>query len=78
MGAPRFKLYDPKGEYVGCMKDLLDCAQWLHMKGPMATVRDGHRKADILWTEGITGWAGESLEDFSAYCLFVIKEKEQD
>ena len=77
MGAPRFKLFNPSGEYIGCMKHLIDCAVWAHHAGPGATIRAGHRKADILWTEGSTGWAGESTEDFKAWCEYVLRGGDQ-
>jgi hypothetical protein len=60
--SPRFKVYTPSNNYVGCVKHPEDAAVLVNAYGPGATIRDGHRKRDIVWTEGVDGDAGESYD----------------
>lgn len=61
--SPRWKIYNALGRYVGCMKDLEDCAKVVAGMEDW-TIRDGHKK--IVWTEGSEEvWAGESYDRLS-------------
>jgi hypothetical protein len=51
-GTPRFKIYTPDGEYVAACKYAEESACLVAMMGDGATIRDGHSKKDIVWTEG--------------------------
>lgn len=55
---PKYKIYTSENEYIGCCKYLEDAALFVCSLGAGATVRDGHAKRHIIWTEG--------AEDFSA------------
>lgn len=59
---PRYKVYTAGGEYVAACKYPEDAAAILAMRGDGATIRDGHAKSDIVWTEGVDGQAGESYD----------------
>ena len=63
--APRFKLYDRHGNYLGALKACEDCAAVI-ANYPGGTVRDGHRKKDAFFTQGETGDAGESYDNVHA------------
>ena len=63
---PRLKVYAPDGEYVGACKYTTDAAAFAALYGPGATVRDGHRKKDIIWHEGQEETlAGDSYDEAS-------------
>ena len=63
-GAPRFKVYNASGEYVAATKFAEDAAALLAgCYGDGATIRDGHRKRDVVWAEGEESQpAGESYD----------------
>jgi hypothetical protein len=62
-GTPRWKLYNPQGGYVAACKHLEDAACLVALYGTGATIRDGHSKADVVWTEGAEAFpAGESYD----------------
>ena len=58
-GSPQFKVYSSANEYIGSIKYLEDAAAFVSMRGEGATVRNGHAKKNIIWTEG--------REKFGAY-----------
>jgi hypothetical protein len=61
--APRFKVYTKDGEYVAACKYAGDAAAVISgTLGEGATIRDGHTKKSIVWTEGVDGCAGESYD----------------
>ena len=51
-GAPQFKIFNPAGDYIGCLKHLEDAAALVAILGHGAEVRDGHNKRNRLWMEG--------------------------
>lgn len=59
----RFKIYTREGDYVASVRDpelgamLLSGASF-----EQGTIRDGHRRADIVYTEGADGDPGESYD----------------
>lgn len=59
-GSPRYKVYSPEGEYIGCTKHPSDAAALAALRGPGTTIRDGHQK--VVWTEGADGDAAESYD----------------
>jgi len=62
-GAPQFKVYTPEGEYVAACKLPEDAAAVVAAYGPGATIRNGHRKKDVVYTEGVDGDAGDSYDE---------------
>ena len=62
-GAPRCKVYDAQGQYEAACKHAEVAAGVVALLGDGATIRDGHRVADIMWTEGAEEMsAGESYD----------------
>lgn len=61
--APRFKVYTADGEYVAACKYPEDGAAILAAYGAGATIRDGHAKSDVVFTNGIDGDAGNSYDE---------------
>lgn len=50
--APRYKVYNPSGEYVAASKYAEDAALVAQGYGEGATVRLGHRQRDTAYTVG--------------------------
>lgn len=73
-GAPSYKVYRPlpgngtKREYVASCKYLEDAAAIVALYGDGAQIRWLHRAKNVLWTEGVDGRAGDSLDDCAASC----------
>lgn len=68
-GTHDYKIYNASNEYVACIKYLEDCAAMVSILGDGATIRYGHNKKGILWTEGNeTQSAGESYDHTAAIC----------
>jgi hypothetical protein len=62
-GTPQLKIFNPQGEYIGCVKHYEDAANLVASYGSGATVRYGHSKKGTLWTEGAEPFsAGESYD----------------
>lgn len=59
---PRFKIFTPGGEYVAACKYAEDAGALVSLRGPGATIRTGHGRRDIVWTEGLDGVAYYSYE----------------
>ena len=60
--APRYKIYNAAGEYKAAVHDPEDAAVLMSAWGA-GTVRDGHARKDIVWTEGEEEFsAGESYD----------------
>lgn len=58
--SPKYKIYSAGNEYMGCVKHLEDAAR---LMSDGCTIRYGHTKACILWTEGEESQsAGESFD----------------
>lgn len=72
-GTPRYKIYQD-AEYMAACKYLEDAAALVAIMGAGATIRDGHARADILWTEGAEKQgAGESYD----YVLDVCTQRKE-
>lgn len=52
---PRFKVYTADGRYVAALKYADDAGAIVSLYGDGATIRDGHSKRAIVWTEGPDG-----------------------
>lgn len=62
-GSPSLKIFNPQGEYIGCVKHYEDAACLVASYGAGATVRLGHSKKQTLWTEGAEEFeAGSSFD----------------
>lgn len=57
-GSPKYKVYNPQGEYIASCKHLEDAACLAGMYGSGASIREGHAAKDVIWREG--------QEEFSA------------
>lgn len=68
--APRFKIYNMVKEYIGCMKYAEDAAAVVGLYGNGATIRDGHRVKDIVWTEGKEEQRASESVDFVAEVVY--------
>ncbi len=61
-GSPKFKVYNPSGEYIGCVKYAEDAAALVALYGDGAKVKYQHSK--VLWHEGQESiGAGESYDE---------------
>lgn len=50
--SPQLKIFNPAGDYIGCMKHYEDAAMVVAAYGDGAQVRYGHSKKYTVWTEG--------------------------
>lgn len=60
--SPKYKVYNPGGEYVASCKYVEAAAAVVALYGSGATIRVGHSKRSIVWQEGTDGDAGESYD----------------
>lgn len=54
---PKFKVFSPDGEYIAACKYPEDAGALASLEGAGATIRTGHARRHIVWTEGIDGVA---------------------
>lgn len=73
--SPRFKVYSADNEYVGCVKTLELAGSLLCVLGHGSTVRDGHSKKSILYTEGVDG---DCADGYDAAYWHVEEQKGKD
>ena len=57
MGTPRIKIFDAAGKYQASTHDYAAAGALMGLYGDGATVRLGHSKKEIIWTEGQDGEA---------------------
>lgn len=58
---PRYKVYSADHDYLASTKSI-ECAAYIVANlGPGATIRNGHARADIIWTEGHDGYAMDDI-----------------
>ena len=63
MSTPELKIFNPSGEYIGCMKHGEDAACVCALYGKGASIRYGHDKRHTVWNEGAEEFsAGESYD----------------
>lgn len=67
-GAPRWKVYDAAGNYQAALKEPEAAAAVVAFYGKNATIRLGHAKRDIVWTEGASGEAFDSYDKVADHC----------
>lgn len=60
--SPALKIYTASGEYIGSVKEVMAAAVLVNLYGEGSTIRLGHSKKDVLWTQGIDGDAAESYD----------------
>ena len=59
---PRLKVFDAGGIYQAACHDYAAAALLMSLYGDGATIRLGHSKRDIIWTEGVDGNGSESYD----------------
>lgn len=62
MGTPRIKVFDAQGQYQASAHDYAAAACLMGLYGEGATVRLGHSKKDVIWTEGKDGSAADNFD----------------
>ena len=60
--SPALKIYTAEGEYVGSAKDVIGASVMVQVYGEGSTIRLGHSKKAIAWTQGADGDATESYD----------------
>lgn len=78
--SPAFKIYTKSGEYIAACKHAEDAAAIVALNGDGATIRYGHAKRDIVWTEGEAGdgAAAESYDHVAEVAHQRIGERHLD
>ncbi len=61
--SPRFKVYDRNATYQASCHEVEAAALLMTLYGDGATIRNGHTKASIVWTEGTDGAAYDSYDN---------------
>lgn len=75
-GAPNLKVYTSDNEYVASFNYYEDAAMFAGFRGNGSTVRFGHQKSWVLWTEGAEEFpAGESLDRAAEIMRQRLREK---
>lgn len=67
--SPKWKVYSALREYFASFHHPDHAAMLLSgltTKG--TTIRNGHNKSDIVWTDGVDGWANESYDIVATHC----------
>lgn len=62
MGTPRIKVFDAAGQYQASTHDYAAAACLMGLYGDGATVRLGHSKRDVIWTEGQDGSVADNFD----------------
>jgi len=76
--SPRWKVFNPQGEYVASCKHVEDAAAIVSSYGEGATIRDGYTTRSIMWTEGKEKQpAGESYDFVHAVVTGRARERAQ-
>ncbi len=60
--APRWKVYTAENKYRGACVEVEGAAALVSLYGDGATIRDGHPRKQIVWTDGVDGSAGDSYD----------------
>ena len=72
--SPGFKIYTADREYIGAVKYASDAAALVALYGEGATVRDGHRLKDAVWTEGKEADLAGNSYDAAAATIYERRE----
>ena len=73
--APRFKIFDSQGEYMGACKEVEGASALVSFYGQGATIRSGHSKKTTVWTEGADGRASESYDATNKVIIWRLREQ---
>ena len=73
MSAPRIKVFDASGKYQASTHDYAAASALMGLYGEGATVRLGHAKKDVIWTEGQDGLAADNYDVLAG----VIAQRDQ-
>ena len=65
---PSWKVFSPAGKYVGATHLAADAGALCAAYGEGATIRWGHKKKQIVWTDGVDGYAGDSYDMVDEVC----------
>lgn len=78
--APQLKIYDQDGNYEGAVKHAETAAAIIAGVGQDGwTIRDGHGKRDIVWTEGAESQpAAESYDRVAGTVYQRIRDRRYD
>lgn len=68
-GSPDYKVYSSSGKYLAACVIPLVAAPIAAALGNGTTIRWGHSKRAVLWTEGVDGFAGESFDRCASVCV---------
>ena len=63
-GTPQIKVFDHNGMYQAACKEIAAAAILVEFYGEGSTIRFGHAKADIVWTEGQEGQSATENYDY--------------
>lgn len=61
--SPQFKIYDQQGTYQAACHEVEAAAVLVTFYQEGSTIRHGHSKKDIVWTEGLDGCASDSYDE---------------
>ena len=64
--APKYKVFNPSGEYVASCKHAEDAAAVVALYGDGAQIRTSHSKRDTVWVEGEESDSAANSVDFVA------------
>lgn len=71
--APYWKVYDANGKYQSSCHQIEAAAALMAFYGGGATIRKGHNKRDIVWTEGVSGEAWESYDNVAEVVYAILE-----
>lgn len=67
--SPQYKVFDRHGKYQAACHEIEAAACLVSFYGAGATIRTGHTKRHIVWTEGGDGEAGASYDVVADHIL---------
>ena len=65
--SPRWKIYTRFDEYIGSAKEISLAAAMMTVLGTGATIRNGHTKGSIVFTEGQLNSSGKPIYSGESY-----------
>ena len=77
--SPPWKIYSAAQEYLGSTVYAEDAAAFVSIQGEGATIRRGHAKKDVVWTEGFEKIsAGDSYDEAASIMLQRLDQRYLD
>lgn len=73
--SPKWKVFNPSGEYVAACKLPEDAAAIVAAYGSGAEIRHGHAKRDTVWQDGVDGEAAESYDAVAEVCYSKVEAR---